>query len=187
MFQLSGFGISDTKPHGEKMNVWLRGTSARLPVPPPEAAAEAPAEPDAAAEAAGDAAADAAVEAAGDAAVDAAADGAVDAVEVPHAVTSNPMTAMPDSHLAVLPWPADRGAEPVLGRPFAPRRMLKDFLLLVATLTLSPTLCNPSRTAAATYNAVRPGVKKRIQCGADMVSAPFEISASLRRDQPTDG
>jgi hypothetical protein len=57
--------------------------------------------------------------------------------------------------------------------------MLKDFLLLVATLTLSPTLCNPSRTAAATYNAVRPGVKKRIQCGADMVSASFEISASF--------
>ena len=179
MFQLSGFGISDTKPHGEKMNVWFRGTSARLPVPPPDAAAEAPAEPDAAAEAAVDAAADAAVEAAADAAVDAAADGAVDAVEVPHAVTSNPMTAMPDSHLAVLPWPADRGAEPVLGRPFAPRRMLKDFLLLVATLTLSPTLCNPSRTAAATYNAVRPGVKKRIQCGADTVSALFEISASF--------
>ena len=103
MFQLSGFGISDTKPHGEKMNVWFRGTSARLPVPPPEAAAEAPAEPDAAAEAAVDAAADAGVEGAADAAVEAAADGAVDAVEVPHAVTSNPMTAMPDSHLAVLP------------------------------------------------------------------------------------
>src|SRR3954469_21501497 len=101
MFQLSGFGISDTKPHGEKMNVWLRGTSARLPVPPLAAAAEAPADaadPEGAADVAADAAADAAVVAAADAAVD----GAVDAVEVPHAVTSNPMTAMPDSHLAVL-------------------------------------------------------------------------------------
>jgi len=80
------------------MNVWFRGTSARLPVPPPEAAAEGAV--DAAVDAAADAAADGA---AADAAADAAVDGAVDAVEVPHAVTSNPMTAIPDSHLAVLP------------------------------------------------------------------------------------
>ena len=54
----------------------------------------------------------------------------------------------------------------------------------MATLTLSPTLCNPSRTAPATYNAVVVGVKKPIQNrGATSCRpGPFEL---LRRGQPT--
>ena len=54
----------------------------------------------------------------------------------------------------------------------------------LATLTLSPTLCNPSRTAAATYNAVACRVKKRIQnrCRNGLSRS---TSGLLRRGRPS--
>jgi hypothetical protein len=91
MFQFSGLGISLTKPHGEKMNVLLRATSLRPPVFPVDGAAE----PDGAVEAA----------------PDAAADGEGDVVVPPHAATSNPTIASPDSQVAALLWRARRGPD----------------------------------------------------------------------------
>src|SRR6478672_1026468 len=107
MFQLSGFGISVTKPHGEKMNVLLRGTSLR-----PSVLIDGSADPaadDADADAAAEASVEAAADGAADAAVEAAADGAVDVVDVPHAATSRPTIARPDSHVAAFPWRPRRG------------------------------------------------------------------------------
>ena len=128
MFQFSGLGISLTKPHGEKMNVLLRGTSLRPSVlidAPADAAAD-----DADAEGDAEAAADAAAEGAAEAAVEAAADGALDVVEVPHAATSRPTIARPDSHVAGFPWRPRRGFGAEYRSPLARRRMLKEFLLL---------------------------------------------------------
>ena len=60
--------------------------------------------------------------------------------------------ARPDSQVAARPWRSRRG----VGRSGAPRWHRNECSTTPpppATLTLSPTLCNPSRTAAATYNA----------------------------------
>jgi hypothetical protein len=118
MFQLSGFGISLTKPHGEKTKVLFRGTSLRPPVFAVAGAAEADADAGAAeadagaavdGAAVGAAVAGAAVAVAGaavavaGAAVGAAAEGAVVAAGVLlHADAINATTAKPDSSRAAV-------------------------------------------------------------------------------------